>query len=575
MKRWFDMLPFLDLRQAAGREIAGDVWPALTVTLMAIPQGIAYAMIAGLPPAMGLYAAFLPTIIGSLFRSSRHVVTGPTNALSLLVGTAVASTANVDPITTAMLLALMVGVIQLGAGVLRLGVLVDYISLPVVLGYIAGAGVLIGIGQLPNLTETAGARGNVVEALRAWGSHLDGVNWTAIACGASTAVAIIVLRMWRRTIPSALIVLSGWTAAVWASGLGDDLRTIADLAPIPAGLPSLQMPSVDGWIQLIPLAVAATVLSLVESSAVARAISTRSGQRLDLSSEFVGQGLANIAAGFSGAYPTSGSLSRSALNEQSGARTRIAGIYSGVAVGAALLVLGPIVDHTPIAALAGLLLVVAVDLVDVPRIREVIRGRRSDALAFAATVLGTWFLPLDKAIYLGVGISLVMYLRRARLLRITPLCVEADGTVSEGEGRCNAVRVLQVDGQLFFAAASELTAALDTAFADPDTRVVVLRVRRALGMDATIALLLGARAAHVRDLGQRLVLAGLGEQDRALLERTGVATIIGSDNISQPRSTILEGVSAIANQLHDELAEHDCGRNDKGPEPAPRASSSS
>ncbi len=554
-------LPMRDLRGVRAADVRADVFPALTVTLMAIPSGIAYAMIAGLPPAMGLYAAFLPTIIGSLFRSSRHVVAGPTNALSLLVGVGVAGYADLDPVSTATLLALMVGVVQLAAGGLRLGVLVDYISLPVVLGYITGAGVLIGIGQLPNLTQTAGARGNVVDAMSGWFSHVGGADGLALLCGLSTAAAIVGLRAWRRRLPSALIVLALWTAASWMFGLGDrGLRTIADLAPIPAGLPAISLPSLSGWAELVPLAVAATVLSLVESSALARALAAKTGQRLELSVEFVGQGLANIAAGVSGGYPTSGSLSRSALNEQSGARTRLSGVFSGVLLGAALLFLGPVVDHTPIPALAGLLLVVAVDLVDVPRIREVVRGRRSDSIAFVVTVLGTWFLPLDKAIYLGVGLSIVMYLRRARLLRVTNLCVDADGSIHEGEGGCQAIRVLQVDGQLFFAAASELTAALDAAFADAQTKVVMLRLRRALGMDATIAKLLGDRAAHARAHDQRLILVGLRSDDLALLERTGVRDVIGADNLFEPRRTLGTGLAATTAAIHAEIPAHRCER---------------
>lgn len=530
---------------------------------MAIPQGIAYAMIAGLPPAMGLYAAFLPTIFGSLVRSSKHVVTGPTNALSLLVGTAVAGAAEADAIGTAMLLALMVGTIQVAAGFLRLGVLVDYISAPVVVGYITGAGVLIGVGQLHHLTESAKGSGTIVTKLSGWAAHLGDAHLLPVAVGIGTAAIILALRWWRRTLPGALIALALATAASWLFDLGGKgLKRVADLASIPEGLPALELPSFDGWHELMPIAVAGTVLSLVESSAVARALAGKTGQRLRLSTEFVGQGFANLAAGISGAYPTSGSLSRSALNEQSGAQTRLAGVFSGLLVGASLLFLGPVVDFTPISALAGLLVVVAVDLVDRPKIRSIMKSRRSDAIAFVATVIGTWVLPLDQAIYLGVGLSLFFYLRRARQLSIRRLDWAGDGNIVELSGQrtpsCPKMRILQVDGQLFFGSASEIQAALEDAYLDPDAELIVLRVRRALGLDVTIASLIGQAASRLAAAGRRLVLVGVQPEARELLERVGVLAILGADNVYPPSEQLFGGLGRAIRSFHEAIPDHRC-----------------
>lgn len=562
MSRFVDKLPFVDLRSATKSDFRADLPAALTVTFMAIPQGIAYAMIAGLPPAMGLYAAFLPTIIGSVFRSSRHVITGPTNALSLLVGTAVAGAANVDPVSTAMLLALMVGAIQLSAGLLRLGVLVDYISTPVVVGYITGAGALIGVGQLANLTETPGGTGTIIEKIGTWASHLGDANLLPVGVGAATAVVILLLRKLRSSLPSALIALILATAASYVLDLGAlGLRRVADLTSIPAGLPSVVLPSLDGWTVLIPIAVAATVLSLVESSAVARALAAKTGQKLELSSEFIGQGLANLAAGLSGAYPTSGSLSRSALNEQSGARTRLSGVASGLLVGVSLLFLGPVIDFTPISALAGLLLVVAVDLVDRAKIRAILVSRRSDAVAFTATVVGTWAMPLDKAIYLGVGLSLFFYLRRARLLRIQRLDWTQDGRLAECDDAgvsCRAMRILQIDGQIFFGAASEMQTALENAYLDTDAQLVILRLRRALGLDMTIASLLGQAALRLLDSGRHMILVGVSAADRDLLDRTGVLEIIGAGNVYDASGQVFGGLDAAIHDAHAALEPHEC-----------------
>ncbi|MBT8494678.1 MAG: sulfate transporter, partial [Deltaproteobacteria bacterium] len=296
-------LPFLDLRGIRRADVANDALSGLTVTFMSIPQGVAYAMIAGLPPVMGLYAACIPAIVGAVFRSSRHVITGPSNALSLLVGEGLAAQAGLDPIGTALLLALLIGGMQVAAGVLRLGVLVDYISLPVVLGYITGAGVLIGVGQLPNLTQTAGGSGHIINKFGVWGSHLQEANLMAIAVGAATAAFIVILRKIDKRIPGPILVLVIATVVSWLMGLREmGMATIADQAPVPTGLPPLTVPDLDGWSAVLSLAVAGTVLSLVESSSVARAVSAKTGQRLAVSTEFVGQGLANVAAAFTGGY---------------------------------------------------------------------------------------------------------------------------------------------------------------------------------------------------------------------------------------------------------------------------------
>jgi SulP family sulfate permease len=415
--------------------------------------------------------------------------------------------------------------------------------MPVVTGYITGAGILIGVGQLPNLTATPGGSGTIFDKLYAWGQHLGDTSGIALLVGLGVGALILLLRRWRRTMPAALIALSLATLVSWAADLGGrGLSRIADLASIPASLPSIALPDFAGWTELLPLAVAATVLSLVESSAVARALASKSGQRLDISFEFIGQGIANMASGLAGGYTTSGSLSRSALNEQLGAQTRLAGIFSGLMVGITLLFLGPILDYTPIAALAGLLLVVAIDLVDTVRIKSIIASNRADAFAFIATVVGTWVLPLDKAIYLGVGITVVFVLRRARRLNIMPLLVNVDTVELDLNHNASAIQVLQVDGQLFFAGVNDLAEALDLLLQDKEMRVTVVRLRRALGLDVTAAHVLADYATRYRISGRKLLLVGVTESDQAMLKRSGALEPIGADNIYQSSAQLLDSL---------------------------------
>lgn len=531
-------LPFLDLRGYRPSDLRYDLLSGLAVTFLSVPQGVAYAIIAGLPPVMGLYAAALPAVVGSLLRSSRHVISGPTNALSLLVGAVLASQTGLDPVAAAVSLAMLVGLFQVAAGALKLGALSDYISRPVILGYITGAAVLIGVGQLRNITGTDGASGNLWQMLSGWASGLSATEPLAVVVAALTLLLVVGLRRLDKRIPGYVIAMALAIAASALFGLdAHGVALISGRGVIPTSLPELHLPDLRGSSVLLSAAVACTVLSIVESSAVARAIASRTGQRLDMSAEFFGQGAANLASGLVGGYPVSGSLSRSALNEQAGARSRLSGVISGVLVLGVVMFLGPIVDLTPVAALAGLIVVLAIELVDLPRIRQVMRAAKSDRVAFVITLLGTWVLPLDIAIYLGIGVSLVSFLRRARMLVVRELVVDENGRLTEVAEpdvvprRCPAVRVINVEGPLFFGAAGEFQSALDIHLADREAKVVILRMKRTQGLDVTTAAVLEDAARRLAGQGRTLLVVGLREVRVRLLAKTGMLKTIGEENV--------------------------------------------
>lgn len=563
-------LSFLDLRHYRLRFLGRDLSASIAVIFLDIPQGVAYALIAGLPPAMGLYAAAFPAIIGALFRSSRHVVTGPSNALSLLVGgtvtTAIAE-GNITPMEVGITLAFLVGVIQLLAGLLRLDALADYISHPVVRGYITGAAVLIAVGQLHNVTGTPTHGGNLLDTIAGWIGDLPRTEPLAVAFAVGTAATVLGVRRIDSRVPAPILVM---TASILLTHLLQlqtyGLRLVADLAPIPAGLPPFTLPSFNTWTALVPAAVACAVLSLVESSSVARALATRSGQRLDMAAEFAAQGLANIGAAFSGAYPVSGSLARSALNQQAGAVSRLSAVFCGLLMLAVLLFLGPLIGQTPIASLAGLLLVLASDLIDRQQIGKILHGTQSDKAAFGATVLGTWVLSLDQAIYLGVGISLVLFLRQARLLTAREMAIgrkgrfrEIDPEVADATRVCRAIRILNLTGSLFFAVAGELERALDRFTGDTEIRVLILRLRQAQNLDVTTVNVLEAAAEKLTREGRTLLLLGLRPPAVRLLQRTGSAARIGKENLFPAQPGWFTAMEAALQRALTLVGPHSCG----------------
>lgn len=557
------ILPLPPISRYSPRDLPADLSAALAVALLGVPQALAYATIAGLPPVMGLYASAVPVIVGSLARSSSFVITGPTNALSLLVGGVVATGLGGDPVGVALTLALMVGAMQLAAGLLRLGAVVDYISGPVVLGYISGAAVLIGAGQLYNAIATRGPQGTLLTTITGFVPTLGHASGLAIAMTGGTVVVVVLLRLLarrlRRRIPDAM---AGMVLALVINVAFDleshGLRVLSDLSPIPAGLPMPAFPELADMGALMPAAVACAVLSLVESSAVARSLAARTGQRLDASTEFAGQGLSNIAAGLFGGYPTSGSLARSSTVESSGAKSRVAGMLSGVLMLGVLLGLGPVLDHTPIASLAGLLFVVAWDLVDVRRIVRTLRTSKSDALALVVTVISTFVLPLDTAIYMGVGVSVVLFLRRARVMVVREMFRDADGGWQECKtgqdevaGRLPGIRILQAEGPLFFGSAGELMTVLDEVLHEPRARVVILRLKRAQGMDNTVASALAEAASQAEKQGRWLMLVALDETQMRVLERSGAAQAFPPEHLLRVRGKRFEALE-IACRLAQE-----------------------
>lgn len=563
-------LSFLDLRTYRLGSLRKDLQASVTVTFLDIPQGVAYAMIAGLPPAMGLYAAAIPAIVGALFRSSRHVVTGPTNALSLLVGSAVAAEAarsGASPMVVGVTLAFFVGVMQALAGMLRLNALADYISQPVVRGYITGAAILIAAGQLQNVTGTHGANGNLGEIIRAWSQDLSQTNPLAVAFTFGALVTVVALRRLNNHIPGSIIAMIGSIAVSEGLRLHDHgLRLVADLAPIPVGFPPSTTPQLALWSVLSPAALACTVLSLVESSSVARALATRSGQHLDLAAEFTGQGLANLSAAFFSGYPVSGSLGRSALNQQAGAESRLSAIFCGLLMLVVLLFLGPLVGKTPVASLAGLLLVLANDLIDRKHIKQILHGTLADRTALIVTTLGTWILPLDQAIYLGVGISIVMFLRRARLLTIREMAIgekgrfrEVDPEPEEATKLCTSIRIINLTGPLFFAIAGELENTLERFVRDPTVRVLILRLRQAQDMDVTTASVLEAAAQKFAAQGRTLMLLGLRSPTLTLLEQTGIIERIGRENIFPAQAGWFTAMELALRRALNLAGKHACG----------------
>jgi len=417
------LLPFLRwLPNTSRRSLGNDLLVGLSGAILALPQSIAYALIAGLPPEYGLYAAIVPVIIASLWGSSWHLICGPTAAISIVLFTSVSQLATPgsdDFIARVLLLTFLAGLFQWLLGLLRFGALVNFVSHSVVLGFTLGAALVIALGQLPNLLGiSVPSQATALATLLDIGQHLGQTDWRALALAVFTlAMSVSIKRLWPRA-PALLLGILAGSLAVLA--LPSQLGDIVLVSAFEGRLPPFSPLHVDlsNVLQLLPAAVACGMLGLVTSLSIARALASKSQQFLDANQEVRAQGLSNmIGPWFSGTL-SAGSFTRSALNLQAGARSPMAGVFSALLVALFALFGATLIAHIPLPSMAAGILLICWGLVDIPGIRALHRVSRSEFLVMLLTVLATLLLELQTAIYAGVLASLFFYLKRTSQPRV-------------------------------------------------------------------------------------------------------------------------------------------------------------
>lgn len=438
------LLPFLRWLPATSRgSLANDLLVGLSGAILALPQSIAYALIAGLPAEYGLYAAVVPVIVACLWGSSWHLICGPTAAISIVLFTSVsplAAPGSPDFIALVLLLTFLAGLFQWLLGLLRFGALVNFVSQSVVLGFTLGAALVIALGQLPNLLgiEVPG-QATALASMLSIGQHLVETDWRALALAAFTlGVSLLVRKLWPRAPALLLGLLAGSLAVLaWPGQLGD----IALVSAFEGRLPPFSALRFElaSVLQLLPAAVACGMLGLVTSLSIARALASRSQQFLDANQEVRAQGLSNLIGPWFSASLSAGSFTRSALNLQSGARSPLAGVFSALLVALFALLGAGLIAHIPLPSMAAGILLICWGLVDIPGVRALYRVSRSEFLVMALTLLATLLLELQTAIYAGVLASLFFYLKRTSQPRVT--------VWQEGEEE-----LLRVEGSIFFGA---------------------------------------------------------------------------------------------------------------------------
>ena len=548
--------------------VRADLIAGLTGTIILVPQAVAYASIAGLPPEYGLYTAIVPVIIAALFGSSLHLVSGPTAALSIVIFATISplavpgSAAYVQLVIT---LTFLCGVLMLVMGFARLGFLVNFISHSVVIGFTAGAAVLIAASQLKNFFGVSAlSSASFIETLSRFAQALPQANPYVISVGVVTLGVGIVARKFLPKLPhmiSAMLAGSVYAAVLQqvvgngggngnGSVIGIGGLGIAMVDAIPRSLPPLSMPelSVQSLRELGAIALALTMLSLTEAIAIARAVALKSGQRIDSSQEFIGQGLANICGSFASGYVSSGSFTRSGVNYSAGAKTPLAPVFSALFLVLTLIAFAPLVRFLPIASMAAILLMVAYSLVDAHHIMTIVRTSRAEAAILLATLLATLFLHLEFAIYVGVLLSLMVFLERTARPTLRN-AVPAPGVGSyhfiaqTDEPDCCQLKMVFIDGAIYFGAVDHVQRHLREIDAEHPAHKHLLVLAPGINfVDSSGAELLAQEARRRKAMGGALYFHRLPPPVVDTLERAGHLQEIGRENLFSIGQDVIDAI---------------------------------
>jgi SulP family sulfate permease len=519
---WLPMLlPFLRWFRLVDRHsLRTDFLAGLTGAVVVLPQGVAFATIAGMPPEYGLYAGIVPAIVAALWGSSWHLVSGPTTAASIVVFSSLsvfAEPGSADYVRLALTLTLMVGVLELVMGLARLGTLVNFISHSVVIGFTAGAALLIAGNQvkhffgldIPRGMHFHEVMGTLLLSLKAVDPYVTGVGVSTLVIG------LVVKRVFPR-FPYMIAAMVGGSLIAFAlnHALGTDQAAIKTVGALPAGLPPLSLPDVSLHTlkELAPAALAATLFALTEAVSIARSLAVRANQHIDGNQEFVGQGLSNIAGSFFSGYVATGSFNRSGLNFQAGAKTPLAAVFAGILLAGVVVLVAPLAAYLPNAAMAAILFLVAWGLIDFHHIGKIIKTSRQETAVLAVTFFSTLFLELEFAILAGVLLSLGLYLNRTSrpqlLSRVPdPRTPTRDFVHDESLPECPQFKLARLDGSLFFGAVNHVAETLrDIDEAHPDQKHIAISFTGVNFLDVAGAEFLAQEANRRRALGGGLYL---------------------------------------------------------------------
>jgi sulfate permease, SulP family len=548
------LLPFRqELRSYRWGFLRDDLFAAFAVALLTIPQSIAYSLLAGLPPTAGLFSAIFGTIFAAAFSSSRHLISGPSTGIAILIQTSIADVMYdyfdlvTGPARDALVLhilgqiVLVVGIIQIGAAFFSVSKLLQFVSRPVMMGYFAGIMIAVIVNQLFYFFGIAAGSGEVILLLKGWQLlwHIGQIQWMTALIGGVSLAMMLLLRRQKRALPDALIVLIvaaalNYGMSIWLNEMAPTLKSsgLSDQF-----IPQLAWPLIDFKLinKIFPSAVAIALLAILEVFSISRNFAARSGQQVQANQDIFGVGVGNAALSFLvGAMPASGSATRTALNFRFHAQTRFAAIFGGILTAVIVAFCWPLVQLIPTAALAALLIATVPALVNYREVKLALMATREDRWVFFLTFASCLIFSLDIAFFIGIVISIATYLRRSAIPHLVEYAFNSKGrlmVVSPKEDVHRKVRIIGIGGDLYFASADVFQAALQDVAADANVQAIVLRLTNVYHMDASMCLAIERLHEILTSTNRYLVISGLTEEVWHVFHRAGLVKKIGLDNL--------------------------------------------
>jgi sulfate permease, SulP family len=561
-----------DFDRYSWQAFRSDILAGLAVAMLTVPQAMAYALVAGLPVSTGIYASIFSSLIVALFGSSRHLIVGPGNAIAILIQACVAeilftyyrevSDFQKQEIAMQILtqLMLLIGIIQILAAFFKLGRLTHFVSHTVIVGYISGVAIALVINQIfpllgmevPKQLSSLYAKGIYII------THLPMMHGPTALIGVTCFCLLMGLRKMSRRIPAGAIMLAG--VAILAYVLGHSYNYfinneyefldwerielfVKDIALVgdtkgDGLIPTIDWPSFDLEIMnhLLPVAFAVALLSVMEATSASKSVAASSGQHLSTNQEIFGLGIGNFCAAFMGAMPVSGSPSRSILSYENGGTTRLAAVFNSLFVAIILFAFGFLMRHIPLAAFAALLIVSAANIVNFKQLFLCLKATRSDAFVLMITIISCIFLSLDIAFYIGVVMSITLYLKKAAVPQIVEFTVDEAGFLhsvdQDHPHESRKIRFIKVEGELFFGAADLFQSMLKSITEDDTTtRIIILQLKNARDIDATTCLALQQLYEYLAKSGRYLIACGITHQIWDVLSDSGMIDLIGKNNL--------------------------------------------
>ena len=546
------IFPFLTWLPLAKRSLKDDLIAGITGTIIVIPQAVAFAMIAGLPPIYGFYTAMITPIIAALFGSSYHLISGPTTAISIVVYSTLIKFVNPETdlegfVSLALVLTFLAGLFQFAMGLLKMGKLVNFVSHSVIIGFTAGAGILIAFKQLTHVFGIKVPQGSTIAEIVSYITiHISETNWYVFTVAAGTLAIALIIKIFIKPLSRYYMLIAMVLGSVMAILLGGDANGIQTVGDIPSNLPPFRIPdlSYHNINKLSSGAMVLALLGLIEAVAIARAIGLHTHQKIDGNQEFIGQGLSNLAASFFSSYAGSGSFTRSGVNHQAGAKTPMSAIFASVFLMIVLLVFAQYASYLPKAAMGGIILLVGYNLIDFHHIKQVYKSSGKELIVLAITLLGTLFFDLEFALIAGIFTSFFFYMERTSQPNIATLGIDKNKQLvniirDEEALECANLKIVRIDGTLYFGSIDKISNFISKLYDENRTQHLLIAADGINFIDLAAAEWLTNEIIKWQKNRGGIYIAGLKIVSQDILQKGGFIDKMGSDIFFKDKRTAI------------------------------------